>query len=62
MDTTMNSALMIISNPNITKPRKDYWINRVKDEIAAFFCAGLMTSARELENELNAVISSSKVQ
>ena len=57
MDSTIQTALKIISNKSISDWRRRYWIQRVKDEIAGYRLVKLETQASWLEKQLNAVIS-----
>jgi len=53
MDTTIKSALKIISTPTILDWRKAYWISVVTDEISALKVGGLFGRAKQLELDLN---------
>ena len=56
-DTTMQTALNIISSKTVSDWRKRYWVQRVKDEIAGYRLVKLETQASLLEKQLNATIS-----
>lgn len=57
MDTTIETAIKIISNPSISAWRKVYWTKLVKDEINGFRVAKLYSQADALEKQLNVAIS-----
>jgi hypothetical protein len=56
VDTTIEVALKIISNPSIADWRKKYWINMVEDEISGLRAVGLGHQADLLEKQLTATI------
>ena len=62
MDTTMPTALKIISDKTVSDWRKRYWIQRVTDEISGFRLVKLDSQANLLEKQLNVAVTSSKVQ
>jgi hypothetical protein len=62
METTIESALKIISNPSVSEWRKSYWIKVVRNEIAGYKAVNLYNQASLLEKRLNAVTSSAVQQ
>jgi hypothetical protein len=58
METTIETALKIISNPSVAEWRKKYWVKVVRDEIAGYKAISLYNQATLLEKRLNAITSS----
>jgi hypothetical protein len=58
MDTTIEVAMKIISNPSISVWRKAYWTNKVKEEIEGYRVIGLEKQAILLEKQLNIAVAS----
>jgi hypothetical protein len=56
MDTTIETALSIVSNPSISAWRKAYWTKKVRDEIAGYRIAKLYFQADALEKQLNVAL------
>lgn len=57
MDTTVQTALKIISNKTISDWRRHYWVQRVRDEIDGYRVVKLESQATLLEKQLNVAIS-----
>jgi hypothetical protein len=62
MDTTIQTALNIISKLPDGSWRKIYWINFVENEVYALRSVKLGKKADLLENSLHVAIASSQIQ